>query len=153
MIGWDPNGIPTPSMVNMKWYSPSQVLTAKHVPYPQLTATVCLIFIITHKGRVIVQLKFSQNVIWNNMKKLINSRWSRQQAIEYMLNHTFITHAEASKEIDRYITWPGQACAYKVGEMKIKELRQEAEMRLGELYSTSRHLFIKQAYKTNVDPE
>ena len=40
MIGWDPNGIPTRSMVNMKWYSPLQVLTAKHVPYPQLTATV-----------------------------------------------------------------------------------------------------------------
>ena len=63
---------------------------------------------------------------------LIFTRWSRQQAIEYMLNHTFITHKEASKEIDRYITWPGQACAYKVGEMKIKELRREAEHRLGE---------------------
>ena len=60
------------------------------------------------------------------------TRWSRQEAIEYMLNHTFITHKEASKEIDRYITWPGQACAYKVGEMKIKELRQVAEQRLGE---------------------
>ncbi len=39
MIGWNPNGIPTRSMENMRWYSPSQVLTAKHVPYPQLTAT------------------------------------------------------------------------------------------------------------------
>ncbi len=40
MIAWNPNGIPTRSMENMKWFSPSQVLTAKHVSYPQLTATV-----------------------------------------------------------------------------------------------------------------
>ncbi len=39
MMVWDPIGTPTRSMVNMKWYSPSQVLTAKHVPHPQLTAT------------------------------------------------------------------------------------------------------------------
>ncbi len=39
MIVWNPKGIPTWSMENMKWYSPSQVLTAKHVSYPQLTAT------------------------------------------------------------------------------------------------------------------
>ncbi len=38
-IGWNPNGIPTRSMENMKWYSPSQLLTAKHVSYPQLTTT------------------------------------------------------------------------------------------------------------------
>ncbi len=39
MIVWNPKGIPTRSMENMKWHSPSQVLTAKHVPYPQLTTT------------------------------------------------------------------------------------------------------------------
>ncbi len=39
MIVWNPKGIPTQSMENMKWYSPSHVLTAKHVPYTQLTAT------------------------------------------------------------------------------------------------------------------
>ncbi len=39
MIVWNPKGIPTRSMENMKWYSPSQVFTAKHVSYPQLTAT------------------------------------------------------------------------------------------------------------------
>ena len=38
-IGWNPNGIPTRSMENVKWHNPSQVLTAKHVSYPQLTAT------------------------------------------------------------------------------------------------------------------
>ena len=40
MIGWDPSGIPTRSMLNVKWYNPLQVLTAKHVPYPQLTETI-----------------------------------------------------------------------------------------------------------------
>ncbi len=40
LIVWNPKGIPTRSMVNMKWYSPSQVPTAKHVSYPQLTATL-----------------------------------------------------------------------------------------------------------------
>ena len=39
MIGWNPNGIPTRSMENMRWYSPSQALIAKQVLYPQLTAT------------------------------------------------------------------------------------------------------------------
>ena len=49
-----------------------------------------------------------------------------------MLNHTFITPEEATTEIDRYITWPGQACAYKVGEIKIRELRRRAEQKLGQ---------------------
>ena len=48
-----------------------------------------------------------------------------------MLNHTFITPEEAATEIDRYITWPGQACAYKIGEIKIRELRKMAEEKLG----------------------
>ncbi len=43
MIVWNPKGIPTQTMENMKWYSPSQVLTAKHVPHPQLTATNSLL--------------------------------------------------------------------------------------------------------------
>ncbi len=49
-----------------------------------------------------------------------------------MLNHTFITPEEVAKEVDRYITWPGQACAYKIGELKIRELRRTAETKLGQ---------------------
>ena len=58
-------------------------------------------------------------------------RWSREEAIEFMTNHTASAPGSAANEIDRYITWPGQACAYKVGEIKIKELRRNAENELG----------------------
>jgi len=63
----------------------------------------------------------------------IHSRkWSREKAHEYMVENL---GWGSYKEIDRYITWPGQACAYKVGEMKICELRKKAEMALGEEFS------------------
>ncbi|KAL3848599.1 hypothetical protein ACJMK2_019448 [Sinanodonta woodiana] len=57
--------------------------------------------------------------------------WSRDKAIEYMTNYTGMGPGNAANEIDRYITWPGQACAYKLGEIKIKQLRKTAEQYLG----------------------
>jgi uncharacterized protein (DUF885 family) len=57
--------------------------------------------------------------------------WSRQQAIDYMLEHTSSTELNIINEVDRYIAWPGQALAYKIGELKIRELRQSAEEQLG----------------------
>ncbi|KAK3604461.1 hypothetical protein CHS0354_015635 [Potamilus streckersoni] len=57
--------------------------------------------------------------------------WSRDKAIEYMTNYTNLGPGTITNEIDRYITWPGQAPAYKIGEIKIKELRKKAEERLG----------------------
>ena len=57
--------------------------------------------------------------------------WTRQQAIDYMASRTALPIHEVTTEIDRYISWPGQALAYKLGELKIKELRRRAEQKLG----------------------
>jgi uncharacterized protein (DUF885 family) len=57
--------------------------------------------------------------------------WTRQQAIDYMATRTALPLHEVETEVDRYISWPGQALAYKLGELKIKELRRRAEKALG----------------------
>jgi uncharacterized protein (DUF885 family) len=57
--------------------------------------------------------------------------WSRQRAIDYLAANTALSHHEIETEVDRYISWPGQALSYKMGEMKIKELRRAAEAALG----------------------
>ncbi len=60
--------------------------------------------------------------------------WSREQAIEFMLANSALSKLNIETEVDRYISWPGQACAYKIGELKIRELRGRAEDRLGEKF-------------------
>lgn len=57
--------------------------------------------------------------------------WSRREAIEYMLAHTALAENNIVNEVDRYIAWPGQALAYKMGQLEIQRLRAEAERRLG----------------------
>ena len=57
--------------------------------------------------------------------------WSRQQAIDFMAANTSSTLLNIANEVDRYIAWPGQALAYKIGELKIRELRARAERELG----------------------
>ena len=57
--------------------------------------------------------------------------WSRQQAIDYLASHTALSQHEVETEVDRYISWPGQALAYKLGELTIRKLRREAETTLG----------------------
>jgi uncharacterized protein (DUF885 family) len=58
-------------------------------------------------------------------------RWSRQRAIEYMLANTSMAPRDVEVEVDRYIAQPGQACAYKTGELKLQELRARAAAALG----------------------
>jgi uncharacterized protein (DUF885 family) len=60
--------------------------------------------------------------------------WTREQAIEYMRDNSAMPLHDIRAEVDRYIGWPGQALAYKTGEMKISELREEAESELGERF-------------------
>jgi uncharacterized protein (DUF885 family) len=57
--------------------------------------------------------------------------WTRQQALDYLGSHTALPLHEVETEVDRYISWPGQALAYKLGELKIKELRRRSEQALG----------------------
>jgi len=57
--------------------------------------------------------------------------WTRQQAIDFFRENTGKTDQDITVEVDRYIVWPGQALAYKIGQMKIRELRTEAEKKLG----------------------
>jgi uncharacterized protein (DUF885 family) len=57
--------------------------------------------------------------------------WSRQQAMDYLASHTALSLHEVRTETDRYIAWPGQALSYKMGELKIRELRARAEKELG----------------------
>lgn len=58
--------------------------------------------------------------------------WSRDRAVEFMAGNTALSMHNVNTEIDRYISWPGQALAYKLGAIKIKELRAKAEAELGE---------------------
>jgi uncharacterized protein (DUF885 family) len=60
-----------------------------------------------------------------------SKRWTKQQAVDFMLGNTALSAANIDAEVNRYITWPGQALGYKVGELKIRELRTRAEARLG----------------------
>jgi uncharacterized protein (DUF885 family) len=60
-----------------------------------------------------------------------HKRWTREQAIEYMQEATGYHHNSVVTEIERYFVWPGQACSYKIGQLKILELRKRAKEMLG----------------------
>lgn len=60
--------------------------------------------------------------------------WSRQKAIDYFVENIGKDEVEVTNEVDRYLVWPGQALAYKIGELKIKELRSIAEKTLGDQF-------------------
>ncbi|KAL8563128.1 hypothetical protein ACOMHN_066374 [Nucella lapillus] len=74
--------------------------------------------------------------------------WSRERAIRFLSNYSDFPASQIAAEVDRYITWPGQACAYKVGEIKIKELRQKAEEELGRRFDVKEfhHEVLKVGY-------
>jgi len=61
-----------------------------------------------------------------------DKRWTREQAITYMISHTGQAESDVVAEIERYIVMPGQACSYKVGMLKILELRERAKQELGQ---------------------
>jgi uncharacterized protein (DUF885 family) len=60
--------------------------------------------------------------------------WPRQRAIDYMKANTALSELNIVREVDRYIDWPGQACGYKVGELRIRAMRARAEQALGDAF-------------------
>ncbi|NQY35842.1 MAG: DUF885 domain-containing protein [Alteromonadaceae bacterium] len=60
--------------------------------------------------------------------------WTRQQAIDYLAENTALSMSDVNKQIDRYISWPAQALSYKIGEIKIRKLRQIAQEKLGDKF-------------------
>jgi uncharacterized protein (DUF885 family) len=79
---------------------------------------------------------YLQNELWRAIRLVTDTGlhskgWTREQVIEYMLENSAESETQATAEAERYIAWPGQALAYKIGELKIQELRARAEQALG----------------------
>jgi len=74
--------------------------------------------------------------MWRAVRLLVDTGmhsmgWTREQAIQFFKDNSGKTDQDITVEVDRYIVWPGQALAYKIGQLKIHELRTQAEARLG----------------------
>ena len=74
--------------------------------------------------------------MWRAVRLVVDTgmhslKWSRQEAIDFFANNSSKSMLDIENEIDRYISWPGQALAYKIGELKIRELRSRSEQELG----------------------
>jgi len=65
-------------------------------------------------------------------------KWTRDQVVAYFHDHSAIDEVEVQTETDRYISWPGQALAYKVGQLKIQDLREKAKKELGSKFDIRR---------------
>jgi uncharacterized protein (DUF885 family) len=81
--------------------------------------------------------------IWRAIRLVLDTGihsmgWTRDQAIAYFRENSAKTEHDIAQEVDRYIVWPGQALAYKLGELKIRELRRESERSLGQRFDIRR---------------
>ncbi|HTV54368.1 MAG TPA: DUF885 domain-containing protein, partial [Terriglobia bacterium] len=77
-----------------------------------------------------------ENEMWRSVRLVVDTgvhykHWSRQRMIDFFREHTAMDDQNIQTEVDRYIAWPGQALAYKIGQMKILELRERARKALG----------------------
>src|SRR5262245_12514281 len=74
--------------------------------------------------------------MWRAVRLVVDTglhsmNWTRQQSIDFFMTNAAKTEQDVSVEVDRYIVWPGQAVGYKIGQLKIRELRTNAEKELG----------------------
>jgi len=74
--------------------------------------------------------------MWRSIRLVVDTgvhskHWTRQQMVDFFHDHSAIDETNIQAEVDRYIAWPGQALGYKMGQLKILELRQKAEKELG----------------------
>jgi uncharacterized protein (DUF885 family) len=77
--------------------------------------------------------------IWRAIRLVVDTgvhsqHWTRQQMVDYFHDHSSIDETTVQTEVDRYIAWPGQATAYKIGQLKILELRERAKKALGDRF-------------------
>jgi uncharacterized protein (DUF885 family) len=80
-----------------------------------------------------------ENEMWRAIRLVIDTgvhakHWSREQMVEYFHRYTAMDEPNIQSEVDRYIAWPGQALAYKLGQLEILKLREEARQKLGDKF-------------------
>ena len=80
-----------------------------------------------------------ENEMWRSIRLVVDTgvhykHWTRQQMVDFFREHTAMDEPNIQTEVDRYIAWPGQALAYKLGQMEILELREQAKRELGAQY-------------------
>jgi uncharacterized protein (DUF885 family) len=80
-----------------------------------------------------------ENEIWRSVRLVVDTgvhskHWTRRQMLDFFRVHTAMDDPNIETEVDRYIAWPGQALAYKLGQMKILELRERARQQLGDRF-------------------
>ena len=77
--------------------------------------------------------------LWRAVRLVVDTgihskRWTREQAIQYFLDNALLSERDATKEVERYFNWPGQATSYMIGQLKILELRDKARTALGDRF-------------------
>ncbi|HVR81784.1 MAG TPA: DUF885 family protein [Luteimonas sp.] len=82
---------------------------------------------------------YLQNELWRAIRLVTDTGlhskdWTREQVIKYMLDNSAESETQSTAEAERYVAWPGQALAYKIGELKIQQLRDRAQKELGDKF-------------------